>query len=191
LHILRNKATFFNVEELGYHSRLVTRLRTGQSGFQFLAGTRDFCFLQNVQTASGACPASFLIGARILSWGSVGQGVRLNTHVHLLVRWSCTSVPFTWHAQKQLLRVLPLPLAFHVNMPDYVVGRSKSYLTGWVTIKYYWNWVWGILWWIFEVQIMFSFLNHTVCSYALCDKCGTMPLTFLFVFGQGADDPNS
>jgi hypothetical protein len=30
----------------------------------------------------------------------------------------------------------------------------------------------------FEVQIMCNFLNQTVCSYALYDKCGNMPLNF-------------
>jgi len=37
---------------------------------------KRFYLLQHVQTGSGANPATFLIGARVLSWGSSGQDVR-------------------------------------------------------------------------------------------------------------------
>jgi len=40
----------------------VTRLQTGRSGIRIPASARDFCLLENVQTGSGAYPASCSVG---------------------------------------------------------------------------------------------------------------------------------
>jgi len=43
----------------------LTRLRAGRYGVRILVGTRDFS-LQNVQTSTGANPASYSVGTEVL-----------------------------------------------------------------------------------------------------------------------------
>jgi hypothetical protein len=43
---------------------IVTRLRDGRSGVQFLAGARNFSLLKNVKICCGAHPASYSMGTR-------------------------------------------------------------------------------------------------------------------------------
>jgi hypothetical protein len=47
---------------------IVTGLRTGWYWVQILAEARDFSRLENIQTSSGAQPASYSMRSRILSW---------------------------------------------------------------------------------------------------------------------------
>ena len=46
-----------------------TMLWAGRPGIWILLGVRDFSVLQNVQTGSGAHPASCSLGTGVLSWG--------------------------------------------------------------------------------------------------------------------------
>jgi len=46
-----------------------TKLRPGQSGVWFPAEARDVWLLRNVQTSSGAHPATYSVGTGVLPWG--------------------------------------------------------------------------------------------------------------------------
>jgi hypothetical protein len=52
---------------------------------QILAGARDFSLLQNVHTSSGVHPASSSVGSRVLSKGKNSQGMKLTTHLYLVL----------------------------------------------------------------------------------------------------------
>jgi hypothetical protein len=64
---------------------IVNRLHAGRSRVRILAGVRDFCLLQNVQTSPGAHPVFFFNGYRGFH-GYSGWGVKLTTHLHLVPR---------------------------------------------------------------------------------------------------------
>ena len=64
---------------------IVARLWAGRSGIRFWAGERDFSVLQNAQTGFGAHPISYLMGTDVLFWGLNGQGLKLTTHLHLVL----------------------------------------------------------------------------------------------------------
>jgi hypothetical protein len=59
---------------------IATRLRAALFGVQVLVGGRDIYFLQNVKTGS------YSVGTGTLTRGHIGQGVKLNTHIHLVPR---------------------------------------------------------------------------------------------------------
>ena len=49
-------------------SHSVSRLQAGQSRVRMLVGAGDTTFLHNIQTSSGAYPASYSVGTGVLSW---------------------------------------------------------------------------------------------------------------------------
>lgn len=66
---------------------IVTGLWTGQSRFRIPTRERNLCFFQNVQSGSGAYPASFSVGYQeLFPRGSNVQDVRLATCVCLVLR---------------------------------------------------------------------------------------------------------
>jgi len=73
-------------------------LWAGQPGIRMLLGVRDFSVLQNVQTGSGAHPASCSLGTGVLSWGLKWLGHYINhrppSSANLKNEWSYTSSPF-------------------------------------------------------------------------------------------------
>jgi len=70
------------VQSLG----IVTRLRGWTGRVRIPAQARDFLFSKTVQTGSGAHPASYSMGTRVLSRGSGSQGIMLTIHLHLVPR---------------------------------------------------------------------------------------------------------
>jgi hypothetical protein len=66
------KEPLLNMDNTGSQSSLVgivTRLRAGRSGVRIPVEARDFSLLQNVQTGSGAHPASYSVGIVVPSRG--------------------------------------------------------------------------------------------------------------------------
>ena len=71
---------------------IVTRLQTGRSGIRISASAGDFCLLENVQTGSGAHPASCSVGTVAVCpevkrpGREVSGSPRLAIHLRLLPR---------------------------------------------------------------------------------------------------------
>ena len=86
--VLKKHLTRYGTEPMTWGSVVVmeTRLWTRQSRVRILAGARGFCFLQNVQNGSGAQPASYSVGTRVISWRYCGQGTLLTTRLRLALR---------------------------------------------------------------------------------------------------------
>ena len=63
-----------------------TGLRPGWSGVRIPLGGKDFYLLQNVLTVSGAHPASYSVGTRVVSQQYIGWDVKLATSLHLVSR---------------------------------------------------------------------------------------------------------
>ena len=82
------------------------------------AGERDFLLLYNVQTGSGAHPASYSMGTATLSWEYSGQGVKFTTHLHqqLRLRMSAalTLVPLSDLTESTEQIYLSLSLVFYL-----------------------------------------------------------------------------
>jgi len=55
-------------------------------GARNIAGSRNFFLLQNIQTGSGAHPASYSLGTGLPFWGLSAQGMMLTTRFHLAPR---------------------------------------------------------------------------------------------------------
>jgi len=74
---------------------IVTRLRAGWSGFRIPIAQRDFSPVQNVQTDSGAHPASCLIATEVLPREIKRSGHKINllppSSAEVTNRWSYTS----------------------------------------------------------------------------------------------------
>jgi hypothetical protein len=66
---------------------IATRLRGWTGRARIPAQARDFLFLKTVQTGSGAHPASYSMGTRVLSQESGSQGIKLTIHLHLVPRF--------------------------------------------------------------------------------------------------------
>jgi hypothetical protein len=72
---------------------VVTSLQVGQSGIQFLAGTKGFCLFQNIQTSSGANPTPYSLGSVVFFWVmQPGYEVAflLSSIVEIKNKWSYT-----------------------------------------------------------------------------------------------------
>jgi len=62
---------------------IVLRLRGWTGRVRIPAQARDFLFWRTVQTGSGAHPASYSMGTRVLSQESSSQGIKPTIHLHL------------------------------------------------------------------------------------------------------------
>jgi hypothetical protein len=66
----------------------------------------NFSLHHCVQNASGAHPASYPVGTRGFPWKQSSQGVKLTTHLHLVLRakngWSYTFTPQIHHHGMEL-----------------------------------------------------------------------------------------
>jgi hypothetical protein len=87
---------------------IVTRLRTGRSGFRIPKVARDFSHLQNVQICSGAHPASCLMATGVLPGGIKRSVHKINlslpSSAEVTKQWSYTSTPHfmtSWHVQEK------------------------------------------------------------------------------------------
>ena len=89
---------------------IVTRLRAGRSGFRIPIAARDFVPLQNVQTGSGAHPASSLIRTEVLPREIKRSGHKINLSyppsAEVTNQWSYASTPSfmpSWRGQEKNL----------------------------------------------------------------------------------------
>jgi hypothetical protein len=95
---------------------IVTRMWVGQSGVWIPAVAADFSCLQNVQTSYVHRPASYSMGTGVLSEGYSSRGMKLTTHLHLLLwlRMGGAIPPTLPYASIAWTGItLPLPLPLH------------------------------------------------------------------------------
>jgi hypothetical protein len=85
-------------------------------GVQILEGPREFSLIQNIQTGSVGCPASYTRGTTVLHWKKSGLGVKLTTHLNISAdgknEWHYTSTPplFTHGAERKTFPLLSFTL---------------------------------------------------------------------------------
>jgi hypothetical protein len=86
--VLKNNLSNNNVRSQDNTASILTRLHTNHN-----RGKR-FSLLQDVQTGSGAHPASYGMGTGVLSWEYSSQGMKATTHLELVTRLKrSTAIP--------------------------------------------------------------------------------------------------
>ena len=113
---------------------IVTRMWVGQSEVWIPAVAADFPRLQNVQTNYVRHPASYSMGNGVFSQGYSSRGMKLTTHLHLLL-WLRMSgaiplpLPYASTAWTGITLPLPLPLCSLSKNHSYVVSFCFSGLS--------------------------------------------------------------
>jgi hypothetical protein len=86
---------------------IITRLRVGRTGVRMTVGTIL------VWTGSGAYPASYSMGTRVISQGQSGRSVMLTTHLHLVPMLRSRARPLIPQYSFMAWRGKMLPLTVH------------------------------------------------------------------------------
>jgi hypothetical protein len=113
---------------------IVTRTWVGQSEVWIPAVAADFSRLQNVQISYVRHPASYSMGTEVLSQGYSSRGMKLTTHLHLLLWLRMNGViplplPYASIAWTGITLPLPLPLCSLSKNHSHVVSFCFSGLS--------------------------------------------------------------